>query len=72
VYEWSSLLFMPGTYLKQTSPPYILLSVTCSLPCHTTVRLIAYRFVRKKVAMHAINRNVFTPALFHANATVWL
>ena len=31
--EWS--------YLKQTSPLYSLLSVTCTLPCHMAVRLIA-------------------------------
>ena len=29
-------------YLKQTSPMYILLSVTHSMPCHTIVRLITF------------------------------
>ena len=39
-YVWA---VMPGTYLEQTSPPYLLLSVTCSVPCHT----IIHSFIRK-------------------------
>ena len=37
--ELSSLLFIHGAYLKQTSPPYTMPSVTHSLPCRAVVRL---------------------------------
>jgi len=36
-YAWA---VMAGTYLKQMLLPYILLSVTCSMPRHEIVRLV--------------------------------
>ena len=48
MYEQSSSLFTHGTYLKQTSPMNI--SVTINLlshshPCHTAIKFIAYRLI---------------------------
>ena len=54
MYEWFSLSFIPGAYLKQTSPPYK----------PATIRLTGS--IYQEVAVRAAN--AFAPSQFHADA----
>ena len=63
VYERSSLSFMNGAYLKQTSPMYILPCFCClasRLPSHAAIRLIAYRFISCRACYKRIQLELST------------
>ena len=61
MYEWFSLSFIPGAYLKQTLQPY--------KPATVRLKVSIYQ----EVAMHAANAIwvAFAPAQFHADVRVW-
>ena len=60
---------MPGTYLKQPSPLYILLSQP------VLSRMIVWLMAKIYLALHAGNafklQIIFVLALFHADGAVW-
>ena len=61
MHEWFNLSFIPGAYLKQTSPPYK----------PATIRLTASNY--QEVAVRAVRHStwvVFALAQFHADARV--
>ena len=62
MYEWFSMSFIPGAYLKQTSPPYK----------PTTIRLTATIYQKLPCVLQTHSTwIIFAPAQFHADARVW-